>query len=367
MDASCHRADGVEPIGGRPPALVTGGAGFIGCHLVRLLLERGHRVRVIDLQRSPGLDRRAEFVEGSVLDRALLRAALGGVEWVFNLAGNPNLWTADSSDFLAANYEGTRAVIEAAGRSSAKRLVHTSSESVLIGHRRGDDIVVDERAPSRLDDMRGAYCRSKLLGERAALEAAGRGLPAIVVNPTMPVGPGDHRVTPPTRMLLDFLDGEHLAYFDFEMNLVDVRDAALGHLLAAERGRVGQRYLLGGANVRLSQILAILGDITGLSMPRYKIPYAGALAFAALSETIATYVTRRPPKATLSGVRLAGAEMRVDCSKAMRELGYTPRRIQDALADAVAWLDGQGRMQRPLHRRTTKRPNAADPSTSAAA
>ena len=329
-------------------ALVTGGAGFIGHNLVRLLLERGLEVRVLDLRSSPGLDGRATFIEGDILDPPLLRDALQGVDWVFHLAADPNLWAADKDSFLSTNSEGTRRVIEAAGESGAMRIVHTSTESILVGRGRSRGALIDETVEPRLEEMRGPYCRSKLLAERTALEAAGRGLPVIVVNPTMPIGAGDYRLTPPTRMLLDFLNGENPAYLEFEMNLLRAADAARGHLLAAEHGRVGERYILGGGNIKLSEVLAILEDITGLSMPKTTIPYALALAVAGVSELYADWVSHKPPKASLTGVQLAGAGMRLDSRKAISELGYSSTPLREALAEAVAWLVQQGLVRRRL-------------------
>ena len=164
----------------------------------------------------------------------------------------------------------------------------------------------------------------------------------------MPIGAGDHRLTPPTRMLLDFLNGENPAYLEFEMNLVRASDAARGHLLAAEHGRTGERYILGGSNVRLSEVLAILEELTDLRMPKITIPYGLALAVAGLSELYADWVSRKPPKASLTGVQLAGAGMRIDNAKAVAELGFRPSPLHDALADAVAWLAQQGLIRRPV-------------------
>ncbi len=329
-------------------ALVTGGAGFLGGHLVRLLLERGLAVRVLDLQDSPSRDRRAELIEGSILDRPLLRDALAGVDWVFHLAADPNLWAADKSSFHGTNTEGTKRVIEAAGDSGAARIVYTSTESILVGRGRTRGRLIDESVAPRLAEMRGPYCRSKFLAEQAALEAARRGLPVVVVNPTMPIGANDHRLTPPTRMLLDFLNGENPAYLEFEMNLVRAADAARGHLLAAERGRVGERYILGGDNIKLSEVLATVEALTGLPMPKTTIPYGLALAVAAVSETYADWISRKPPKASLTGVQLAGAGMRIDSSKAARELGHRPTPLRESLAEAVTWLADQGLVRRPV-------------------
>lgn len=323
----------------------------MGSHLVRLLLERGHTVRVLDLSASKGLDPRAEFLCGSILDREAVRRAMDQIDQVFHLAADPNLWAADKRSFRSTNYEGTRTVLEEAERAGVKRFVHTSTESILKGRRRDRGNPVAEDIQRTVDDMPGPYCRSKFLAEQAALSAARHGLPVVVVNPTLPVGPGDYRVTPPTQMLIDFVNGKNPAYLDFAMNMIDVRDAALGHLLAAERGRVGERYILGGHNVRLSTVLEILHDLTGLPMPRLRIPYFLALAVAAVSEGIADTVTHQPPKASLAGVRIAGAAMVFDCSKAVHELGLPQRPVEYAIAEGLDWLWSEGKIQRPLNAR----------------
>ncbi len=328
-----------------PLALVTGGAGFVGGHVVRALLERGHAVRVIDLTPSPGLDGRADFIQGSVLDRPLLRQALDGVGWVFHLAANPNLWAPDKRSFAVTNVETVEVVLTEATAAGVQRIVHTSTESILVGrrYRRGDR--VDETSRPDLDDLFGPYCRSKMLGELAALRAAEQGAPVVVVNPTMPIGPGDHRMTPPTTMLKGFLNGDHPAYFDFEMNLVDVRDVAVGHILAAEHGAIGERYILGGSNLSMTDLLRLLGQVSGRPMPKRTIPYALALTVAAVSEFVADHITRRPPVAALTGVRLAGVGMSISADKAIAQLGYEPRPIEAALADATHWLAETGQLR----------------------
>ena len=332
------------PRSARRRALVTGGTGFIGGHLVRQLLDDGHEVRVLDLDATPNLDPRATFIPGSILDAGVLRDAAAGVEWVFHLAANPNLWAADRAGRFAVNHEGTCRVIEAAAR--AERIVHTSSAAVLV--RRGDrgEAMLDESATRSLDEMCGPYCRSKLLGENAALAAAGRGLPVVVVSPTLPIGAGDHRLTPPTRMLLDFLNGAIPAYFEFTMNLADVGDIARGHVLAAERGRIGERYVLGGTNAKLSRVLGLLHELTGLPMPAARIPYAVAIAYAAAAEFLADHVTRRPPRACTTGVRLAASGGPVTSAKAGRELGYVETPLRTALARAIDWLVAENRVSR---------------------
>jgi dihydroflavonol-4-reductase len=329
--------------------LVTGGAGFIGSHLVRLLLDRGYSVRVIDLLPSPGLDRRAEFVQGSILDAPLIRAAMAGVDHVYHLAANPHLWAPEKRSFLDTNHRGTQAVLKAAAEAGVQRIVHTSTELVLVARRGNRNAtVIDENVRRTFEDMLGPYCRSKYLAEQEAVEAASRGLPVVIVNPTLPLGPGDYQLTPPTQMILDFLNGKNPAYMDFQMNFIDVRDLALGHILAADRGRIGERYILGGETVRMSHLLELLHELTGLPMPRTRVPYLVALGIAGVSEWIADHVSRKPPKASLAGVQIAGAAVTFDSSKAVRELGFEPRPVRTALGAEIAWLYDQGFIHRSL-------------------
>lgn len=329
--------------------LVTGGAGFIGSHLVRLLLDRGHSVRVVDLFPSPGLDRRAEFVQGSILDPSLIRAAMAHVEQVFHLAANPHLWAPDKRTFLETNHRGTQVVLTAAAEAGVQRIVHTSTELVLVARGRSRaSATIDETVRRTSDDMLGPYSRSKYLAEQEALEAADRGLPVVIINPTLPIGPRDYRLTPPTRMILDFLNGKHPAYMDFQMNCIDVQDLALGLILAAARGRTGERYLLTGETVRMSRLLAMLHDFSGLPMPRIRVPYLVALGVAGVSEWIADHISGKPPKASLAGVRIAAASMPLDRSKAMRELEFEPHPIRAALGAEIAWLHDEGLILRPL-------------------
>ena len=342
-----------SPAAGRV-AVVTGGSGFVGHHLVRQLADDGFSVRVLDLVKLDSLDRRADYIEGSILDRDKVRDVLAGADRLFHLAADPNLWAVDKSSFKRTNYEGTCIVLEEAEHAGIARVVHTSTESILKGRRRGSAGAIDETLTRTIDDMPGPYCRSKFLAEQAAFEAAGRGLPVVIVNPTLPIGPGDKRLTPPSRMILDFLNGRNPAYLDFEMNMIDVRDAARGHILAAEHGDVGQRYILGGENVVMSQVLLTLREITGLPMPKTRIPYAVALGVAAISELVADFVTRKPPRASLTGVRIAGGEMIFDCSKAREALKLDPRPVRTALTDAVVWFIQNGYLDRelPLERRS---------------
>jgi dihydroflavonol-4-reductase len=319
--------------------LVTGGAGFIGRHLVRELRERGRSVRVLDLDRA-GLADDVEVVTGSVVDpRAVARATVG-VRRVFHLAGLSELWLPDKRLYDEVNVEGTRLVLEAARRAGAERIVVTSSSTVLISRRdRGEAPgTVDERRLLLPSDLCGPYCRSKLAAEDVVRRAAAAGQDVVVVNPTLPIGPGEARLLAPMRMIRDLLDRVDLAYVDWMMNLVDVRDAALGHLLAAERGRSGHRYLLGGHNLRTSDLLQRLEDMTGTRMPRLCAPWSLAYGFAITSELMADRLTGQPPRAPLTGVRLARHGRSFDIGKARRMLGYVPRPLDLTLQDTLAWL-----------------------------
>lgn len=327
-------------------SLVTGGGGFVGRHLVRLLHERGERVRVLDLAGAPGLPPDVEIATGSILDDGKLRQAMAGAGRVYHLAANPNLWARDPNTFMETNYRGTQAVLAAAAAANPERIVYTSTESILKSYRRPIPDTLDETVSWSVDDMPGPYCRSKFLAEQAAIAAARNGLPVVIVNPTLPIGPGDSHLTPPTRMLLDFLSGKAPAYLDCVFNLVDVRTVALGHILAADKGRIGERYILGGRNIAVPDLLQLLGKLSGRRMPSLRIPYWLAWSAAATSEML-SLVTKRPPIAPLTGVRLARTPMRFDSSKAIRELGLPVTPLEASLADALAWFAEQ-RLLRPL-------------------
>jgi len=328
--------------------LVTGGAGFIGKALTRQLVASGSgEVRVLDVRPRPAdLPAEVDYRQGSVLDPTLLEQAMSGCERVFHLAGTPELWLADKSAFHTINTEGTRRVLQAAEHSGVARLVFTSTESIIVGTRAAPGTIREDTSAA-LEDMPGPYCRSKFLAEQAALAAAARGLPVVVVNPTLPIGPGDDALTPPTRMLLGYLNGELPAFLDSAFNLVHVDDVARGHLLAAERGRSGERYILGAENWRLSELLAALEAMTGVRMPRRRVPYALALGFAVMAEAVADHLTRRRPVAPLTGVRLARRPMHFDTTKARTELGLQPRPIEGALAETIVWMADAGLLRDP--------------------
>ena len=254
--------------------LVTGGNGFIGKHLVSALVAQEREVRVLDLQPPFRALPKVEHVRGSVLDRDLVQRAMEGVDEVYHLAGLPGMWLPRKGDFHAVNYGGTETVIETARKRGVKRFLHCSTESILFRASRSNDLPAEDAL--RPDDMPGPYTRSKMLAERYAMQAAATGYPVVIGCPTMPIGPHDHNVTPPTAMLRHFLSPRLQLYLDFVVNLVDVRDVAAGLILAMERGQAGHRYILGGEGIALKQVLRIMADISGRRAPR--LPINGRLA-----------------------------------------------------------------------------------------
>ena len=319
--------------------LVTGGAGFIGSHLVGLLVERGAAVRVLERPGAPvdhlPLDR-VEMVFADVRDRAAVEKAVRGCPLVYHLAANPNLWTQRRGSFFEVNYLGAANVLEEALAAGARRVLHTSTESILTRARQSGAIREDQEV--RLQDAIGPYCRSKLLAERHAFRLARGGAPVVIVNPTLPVGPGDFGLSPPTRMLLDFCRGKRREYLDAELNLIDVRDVAEGMVRALTHGRAGRRYLLGHENLSIRAVFGILARLTGWPQPRWRVPYPVALAAAYVSEWLADVVTHQPPAATVTGVKLTRRRMHFDARRSLDELGLQPRPVLQALADAVAWF-----------------------------
>lgn len=330
-------------------SLVTGGGGFVGRHVVALLAARGAPVRVLDLDPPADLPAGVEAVRGSVTDAGTVRAAMAGVDTVYNLAANPHLWARDRGVFDRVNHGGTLVVLAEAERAGVARLVHTSSLTTLIGRRTcAVEVPLDEDVTVPVEDLLGPYPRAKALAERAVLDAARRGLPAVVVLPTMPVGPGDRGLTPPTRMILDFVNGAAPAYLECTLNLIDVRHLAAAHLAAADHGRPGERYVLGNANLWMSAFLALLGEVSGVPMPRRRVPYQVALAAARAGEWAADHVTGRPPQAPVTGVRLAGRPAFFDSTRAVRELGLRQAPLRQTLRDQLLWLRDRGLVTRAL-------------------
>jgi dihydroflavonol-4-reductase len=316
--------------------LVTGGSGFIGLHLVAALAGRVEVLRVLDPSVPSHMPPGVEYVQGSVLDHTTVSRALDGVTCVYHLAALANLWTADRADFDRVNCGGTEIVLAAALEKEVARVVHCSTEVVLLPRRRQDG-ARDEAAELSLADMAGPYSRSKYRAEQAVLGAAARGQQVVIVNPTLPIGAGDYNFTPPTAMLAHYLSGSRV-YLDCMLNLVDARDLAQGMILAAERGRAGERYLLGGENVSLRDLLAMLDGLAQRSVRRVRVPHWLALTTGHVCEWLADAATGRAPIATAEGVHLALRSAPLDCGKAMRELGYRPRPIEDALSATVRWI-----------------------------
>ncbi len=320
------------------PALITGATGFVGWHVARALAARGRRLRALVRPPKRPLDLEAETVPGDLRDPESLARAVQGCEAVFHVAADYRLWVRDPGEMYRSNVDGTRNLLAAARRAGVERVVYTSTVG-CIGLVSGG--LGDETTPVSLAGMGAPYKRSKFLAEREAIEAARGGLPVVIVNPTAPVGDHDFKPTPTGRIILDFLLGRMSAFVDTGLNLVDVRDVAAGHLLAEERGTPGERYILGGENLTLQQILGKLASISGRSAPARRIPYVLAYA-AGLASTGWANVTGREPRVPLDGVRLSRKKMFVRYDKAAGLLGYAPGGVDGALARAVEWFRNNG-------------------------
>ena len=316
------------------PTLVTGASGFVGWHVARLLLERGHRVRALLRASSavPELD--VERVVGDLRDPSSLERAVAGCGLVFHVAADYRLWSKNPGELYRSNVDGTRNMLAAAQAAGVERFVYTSTVG-CVGIPAGG--IGDENQPVSLANMTGAYKRSKFLAEEIALEFARKGFPVVIVNPTAPMGDHDFKPTPTGQIVLDFINGGMPMFIDTGLNVVGVRDVAIGHLLACERGGVGERYILGSENMTLGKILAELAQITGLKAPTLQLPYFLAWS-AGLATTAWAGLTGMPPRVPLEGVRMAKTKMWVSHAKAARELGYAPAPARQALADAVAWF-----------------------------
>jgi dihydroflavonol-4-reductase len=306
--------------------------------VVRALLTRGDRVRVLI---RPGADRAAleglpvELALGDLRDRESVDRAVAECNQVYHVAADYRLWVPDPAPMYAANVDGTRNVIEASRRARVERIVHCSTVGAL-GLPPGG--VGTEDTPVSIEKMVGPYKRSKFLAEQVALEAARAGVPVVVVNPSTPIGPLDLKPTPTGRIIVDFLNRRMPAYVDTGLNLVDVSDAAQGHLLAAERGRIGEKYILGGENLTLREMLERLARISGLPAPRVRLPYAVAFGFALGAEAVSRVLTHRAPRASVTEVKMSRKHMFFDSSKARGELGYAPGPVDAALAAAVEFF-----------------------------
>jgi dihydroflavonol-4-reductase len=320
--------------------LVTGGSGFIGQHLVAALHAQGCRVRILDLRPPTYAGAAAQYVKGSILDQGVVREALDEVEEVYHLAALPGMWMPCKDDFHAVNCRGTEIMLKAARKCGVSRFLHCSTESILFGPSPPISFGI-EHVRTTPDEMPGVYTRSKLIAEQLALEAAASGFPVVIANPTMPIGPHYGNLTPPTVMLRHFLDRRIQIYFDFVLNLVDVRDVALGLHLAMKRGQIGHRYILGGEAVSLGKVLDAIQAISGRKALRVPIPAKIAHMAAAVMERVADHATRRPPGATVEGVRIALRSRSLSIEKSQRDLGYAPNPIGPALSEAIASLVGK--------------------------
>ena len=316
------------------PVLVTGASGFVGWHVARLLEDRGYRVRALVRASGRIAELDCERVTGDLRDAASLERAVAGCSLVFHVAADYRLWSKNPDDLYRSNVDGTRNLLEAARKAGVERVVYTSTVG-CIGM--PPESLGNEETPVTLADMVGHYKRSKFLAEQAALEVARTGFPVVIVNPTAPIGDHDVKPTPTGKIVLDFLNGQMPAFIDTGLNVVDARDTALGHLLACEKGRPGERYILGSENLTLAQILGKLAAITGRRAPTIQLPYAVAYAAAACSTAWAE-ITGRPPRVPLEGVRMAHKKMWVTHEKARRELGFNPAPAETALARAVEWF-----------------------------
>jgi len=326
-------------------SLVTGANGFIGSHVARFLVTQGELVRVLvrpqsDLRALAGFP--VEFAFGDLRDPASLPPALRDVWRVYHVAADYRLWAQNPQEIYRNNVTGTRNLLAAARQAGVDRFIHTSSVGTLVPPHAAK--LPDEQTWLRLEDMIGHYKRSKFLAEQAALEAARSGQPVVIVNPTTPVGPGDWKPTPTGRVIVDFLNGRIPAYVDTGLNLVAVEDVARGHWLAADRGKIGERYLLGDRNLTLKQLLEILSALSGRPAPRLRLPHAVPY-MAALADSLAARLFRRPPRIPLEAVRLARHKMFVDCSRAVRELGFHPSPLEEALMRAIRWYFENGYTQ----------------------
>ena len=320
-------------------ALVTGATGFVGAAVARALLRSGCKVRALV---RPSSDRRnieslaLEPVIGDLTDAASLERALQGCEALFHVAAEYSLWTREPQRLYRSNVDGTRTLLSTAARLAVARIVYTSSVATL-GLR--DDAPSDEGVAACEQDMIGHYKRSKFLAEQWVLESARAGLPVVIVNPSAPVGPGDIKPTPTGRLVLDAVTGRMPAYVDTGLNIVHVDDVAEGHLLACRKGRIGERYILGGTNLSLREILSIIARLVGRRPPRVRLPISAALPIAYVAEAWAR-LTNTDTRVTVDGVRMARHRMFFSSAKAERELGYRWRSAEEALSDAVRWFQG---------------------------
>ena len=320
-------------------AFVTGATGFLGSHVARVLAEQGSDLRLLvrptsDLRNLEGLN--ADRVAGDLRDPASIEKALSGCDVVFHVAADYRLWVRDPAEMYRSNVEGTRSLLEAARKQGVRRVVYTSSVATMgFTSKTNYGNVADEQSPVGIDDMIGHYKRSKFMAEQVAVEAARSGVDVVIVNPTTPIGERDIKPTPTGRIVVDFLKRKFPAYVETGLNLVDATECARGHVQALEKGRAGERYILGGENLTLKQILDRLGAITGLKSPTVKLPYFFALATGVVDEMVMGRLLGREPRATIDAVRMGRKMMFVSSAKAERELGWRTVPVEGALRRSV--------------------------------
>ena len=321
--------------------LVTGAAGFLGSHVTRQLVARGEEVRVLIRVSSSNRaisDLPLEYVTGDLRDARSLERAMKGVQRVFHVAADYRLWAKRSQDIYDSNVGGTKNLLAAAKAAGVAQLIYTSTVATIAVDR---PELPNEFTDSKLEEMIGHYKRSKWMAEQEALKAAKEGLPVVVAMPTTPVGPWDWKPTPTGKIILDFLNGKMPGYVETGLNFVGVEECAAGHLLVAERGKVGERYLLGAENLTLKEMLDTLAKITSLPAPGMKIPHGVALGVAYVESTLSRLVGREP-QIPVEGVKIAQHKMFVDCSRAQKELGFQPGSVAAALERAVRWYQMNG-------------------------
>src|SRR5690349_4748427 len=322
---------------------ITGATGFVGSHVARALTAQGADLRLL-VRSTSRLDNiadlGAETATGDLRDPESLKKAMVGCEFVFHVAADYRLWVRDPEQMYRSNVEGTRAIIRAAQESGVRRVICTSSVATMGFTREGH--IAGENSPVSIREMVGHYKRSKFMAEQIALEAGQNGANVVVVNPTTPIGEYDIKPTPTGRIVVDFLKRKFPAYVDTGLNLADVKEVARGHLLAMEKARPGERYILGGENLTLKQILDKLATITGLPSPKIKLPYGIALAFGVLDTAVTGKLLGKTPRASIDEVRMGRKIMFVSSGKAERELGYRVLLVEDALRRAIDWFQLHG-------------------------
>ncbi len=324
-------------------AFITGATGFVGSHVARALAAQGAELRLLvrSTSRTDNIaDLRAEVAKGDLREPESLKKAMAGCDFVFHVAADYRLWVRDPEQMYRANVEGTRAIIRAAQESGVRRVVYTSSVATMAFTRQG--YIAAEDSPVSIRDMVGHYKRSKFMAEEIALEAGRKGANVVVVNPTTPIGEYDIKPTPTGRIVVDFLKRKFPAYVDTGLNLADVKEVARGHVLAMEKARPGERYILGGHNLTLKQILDKLAELTGLPSPTMKVPHAVAMGFAVFDQFFTGMIMGKEPRATIDAVKMGRKKMFASSAKAERELGYKVIPVEDALRRAVEWFQAHG-------------------------